>query len=226
MAVRSSDGVRLITKYPNRRLYDTETSRYITLEELAALIQEGVKIKVQDAREGTDLTRQVLTQVLLEEQERLDMLPVELLHLIIRAQGTAAQAPLTRFLSHSFTQFASLGDTLYRNVSDATHRTPGAEAAQAAMHQAAQAGAGFLKKMSEAFPQAVWPGAPTSERPPMTDKGASPPPPSPPPPPSEEKPSDDASREAQRSSPDADLHALRHQMDNLLKRLRGNDRTG
>jgi polyhydroxyalkanoate synthesis repressor PhaR len=95
---RSAEPV-LIKKYGNRRLYDTRRSRYITLGELAKIVQSGATVRVVDAAGGRDLTRQVLTQVILEGHEGLDTIPVELLHLIIRTQGTLEQAPFSALLS-------------------------------------------------------------------------------------------------------------------------------
>lgn len=75
----------IIKKYSNRRLYDTSTSSYVNLTQIADRIRQGHRIKVVDAKEGEDLTQQVLLQVLLEHQGGLEMLPVGLLHRIIRA---------------------------------------------------------------------------------------------------------------------------------------------
>lgn len=76
--------MRIIKKYSNRRLYDTEVSGYINLDGLAALIQAGTRVQVVDARSGEDLTRGVLMQVLLEVQGGLELMPVGLLHRMIR----------------------------------------------------------------------------------------------------------------------------------------------
>ncbi|MDP7114655.1 MAG: polyhydroxyalkanoate synthesis regulator DNA-binding domain-containing protein, partial [Myxococcota bacterium] len=84
----AAGGEILIKKYSNRRLYDTRRSRYITLDDLAGMIRDGATVKVVDANKGSDLTRLVLTQVILEEQDRIDLLPVDLLHHIIKVQGT------------------------------------------------------------------------------------------------------------------------------------------
>jgi polyhydroxyalkanoate synthesis repressor PhaR len=99
----------LIKKYSNRRLYDTRQSKYITLEELAAVVKTGTRVQVVDAKTGSDLTRQVLTQVILEQQDRLEMIPTELLHGIIRVQGTLQQAPLTAWLQQMTQQFSTGG---------------------------------------------------------------------------------------------------------------------
>ena len=113
----------LIKKYSNRRLYDTRISRYITLEELATTIREGARVRVVDAKTDADLTRQVLMQVILEEQDRLKLLPPELLHHVIRAQGTLQAAPLADFLSRSFAAFTSAGSGATAGLSDLAEQT-------------------------------------------------------------------------------------------------------
>lgn len=76
--------MRTIKKYSNRRLYDTDASRYVNLDELAALVRGGEDVRVVDAKSGDDLTRQVLVQIVMELQGGLDLFPVGLLHRIIR----------------------------------------------------------------------------------------------------------------------------------------------
>lgn len=74
----------LIKKYTNRRLYNTRDSKYVTLEELSGLVKKGHEVKVVDAKSGTDVTAFILTQIILEESKGNTLLPVSLLHLIIR----------------------------------------------------------------------------------------------------------------------------------------------
>lgn len=100
----------LIKKYGNRRLYDTRQSCYITLEDLAEIIREGTEVKVIEASTNRDLTRQVLTQVILEHQESLEMIPIELLHAIIKVRGTLEQAPFSAFLAAVTRQFIDAGN--------------------------------------------------------------------------------------------------------------------
>ncbi len=97
--IESEETAILVKKYSNRRLYDTKSSRYITLEDLARIVHDGADVRVIDAKDGRDLTRHVLTQVILERHERLDIIPAELLHGIIRAQGTQQQGPFSSVLS-------------------------------------------------------------------------------------------------------------------------------
>ncbi len=110
MSDTNANGPRLIKKYPNRRLYDTVKSTYITLEELAELVRSGERVQVMGAKSGDDLTRQVLTQVILEEKGRLELIPVELLHYVIQVQDTNMAAPFGGFLDQAFSQFHELGD--------------------------------------------------------------------------------------------------------------------
>lgn len=79
-----------IKKYGNRRLYDTEQSRYVNLEDLVSLIRDGGEIQVVDAKTNADLTREVLMQVLLEVQGGQALLPTGLLHRLIRYSGDNA----------------------------------------------------------------------------------------------------------------------------------------
>lgn len=107
----------VIKKYGNRRLYDTGQSAYITLDGLAQIIRGGATVQVVEASSEQDITRQVLTQVILDQQERLDLLPVELLHAIIRVQGTLEQAPLATYLSLFTRQFLENGTRWTRQMS-------------------------------------------------------------------------------------------------------------
>jgi polyhydroxyalkanoate synthesis repressor PhaR len=81
--------VLLIKKYGNRRLYDTEASRYITLEELARQIRDGIDVQVIDAKTGHDLTQSTLAQIILEGRGAAKLLPVPLLAQLIRMRDDA-----------------------------------------------------------------------------------------------------------------------------------------
>lgn len=116
-ALKGAGSPVLIKKYGNRRLYDTTQSRYITLDDLAKIIRSGAAIKVVEASTERDLTRQVLTQVILEQQEALDMFPIDLLQAIIRVQGTLEQAPFSAFLSVATRQFIQHGSLWTQQMS-------------------------------------------------------------------------------------------------------------
>lgn len=81
--------MRVIKKYSNRRLYDTSSSTYVNLDNLADIIRGGELVQIIDARSGADLTRAILMQVILEAQGALDLLPVGLLHRMIRLGGAS-----------------------------------------------------------------------------------------------------------------------------------------
>ncbi len=91
--------MRTIKKYGNRRLYDTEASSYINLQELADLIRSGVDIRVVSVTDGSELTRSVLLQVLLEVQGAAAILPSGMLHRVIRL---SEDGPLTKLVGQQF----------------------------------------------------------------------------------------------------------------------------
>ena len=97
---------RVIKKYPNRRLYDTEISSYITIEDVRQLIVDGEEFEVRDARSGDDLTRQVLLQIIAEhEQDGEPVLSTQLLSQIIRFYGDSLQGFMGNYLERSMQIF-------------------------------------------------------------------------------------------------------------------------
>ena len=93
---------RVIKKYSNRRLYDATASRHVTLEDLRKLIIGGAKIKVVDDKSGEDLTRQILLQIIAEqEQFGTPVLSTELLEAIVRFYGNPVQEVFTRYIEQS-----------------------------------------------------------------------------------------------------------------------------
>jgi len=92
----------VIKKYANRRLYNTDTSAYITLEHLAQLVRDGREFVVHDARTGEDITRQVLTQIIMEqEQDGAALLPVGFLRELIGLYGNSMQSLVPQYLEAS-----------------------------------------------------------------------------------------------------------------------------
>ena len=89
----------LVKKYGNRRLYDTTTSRYITLEELTERIRDGEEARVVDAKTEQDLTQATLTQVIIETRGAGHLLPVPLLHQLIRLKDDALAEFLGRYVT-------------------------------------------------------------------------------------------------------------------------------
>ncbi|KPF79915.1 polyhydroxyalkanoate biosynthesis repressor PhaR [alpha proteobacterium AAP81b] len=97
----------VIKKYANRRLYNTETSSYITLEHLAVMTREGRDFQVFDARSGEDITRGVLTQIVMEEEAGgKTMLPVNFLRQIIGMYGHSMQGLVPHYLEASMAAFS------------------------------------------------------------------------------------------------------------------------
>ncbi|ABK43678.1 polyhydroxyalkonate synthesis repressor, PhaR [Magnetococcus marinus MC-1] len=98
------DQPRIIKKYPNRRLYDTETSEFVTLEGIHKLVVEGIEFKVIDSKSGADVTRTILLQVIADEEEKGDpVFSTDFLTMIIRLYGGAMQSFTGDFLKQSIT---------------------------------------------------------------------------------------------------------------------------
>lgn len=103
----SNDDVRIIKKYPNRRLYDTAISSYITLADVKRLVLDGVDFQVVDAKSRDDLTRTILLQIISEEEEGGEpIFSSELLAQIIRSYGGNMQNLLTDYLEKSMDMWA------------------------------------------------------------------------------------------------------------------------
>ncbi len=98
--------IRIIKKYPNRRLYDTEISSYITLEEVRQLVVDGEEFEVRDAKTGDDLTRSVLLQIITEHEEHgQPMFTTQLLSQVIRFYGDSLQGFMGSYLEKSLQIF-------------------------------------------------------------------------------------------------------------------------
>lgn len=103
----------VIKKYANRRLYDTETSAYITLEDLCDRVKKGEEFVVTDAKTGQDLTRQVLAQIIFEQETKgFNMLPTDFLRSVIRFYDDGMQDVLTNYLEASMQGFMKNQDRL------------------------------------------------------------------------------------------------------------------
>lgn len=102
----SKDGPVIIKKYANRRLYNTQSSKYITLDYLAELTRKDVEFQVVDAKTGEDITHSVLTQIIMEEETGgQGMLPVNFLRQIIALYGDSMQGLVPQFLETSMDNF-------------------------------------------------------------------------------------------------------------------------
>ena len=104
-----SDQLRLIKKYPNRRLYDTTDSGYITLVDVKRMILDNVTFKVVDAKSNDDLTRQILLQIILEEESGgMPMFSSEMLTQLIRFYGHAMQGVMGSYLERNLQSFLQI----------------------------------------------------------------------------------------------------------------------
>ncbi|MCC6609110.1 MAG: polyhydroxyalkanoate synthesis repressor PhaR [Burkholderiales bacterium] len=104
-----SDSVRLIKKYPNRRLYDTQTSSYITLADVKELVLKHEQFQVVDAKSGEDLTRQILLQIILEEESTgSPMFSHDALTQLIRFYGNAMQGIMGNYLERNIQAFMEI----------------------------------------------------------------------------------------------------------------------
>jgi polyhydroxyalkanoate synthesis repressor PhaR len=106
-------GQRVIKKYPNRRLYDTDTSAYITLSEVKGLVMEGVPFVVLDAKSGEDLTRSILLQIILEEETAgVPLFSEQILANLIRFYGHAMQGFVGAYLEKNMQLFMDMQQKL------------------------------------------------------------------------------------------------------------------
>lgn len=96
----------IIKKYANRRLYDTETSSYVTLEDLCRMVKEDKPFVVRDAKTNEDLTRQILTQIILEQELKgVNIMPVDFLRDVIRTHDEQVSAMMQSYLETSMKMF-------------------------------------------------------------------------------------------------------------------------
>jgi len=139
----SGDGVVTIKKYANRRLYNTESSSYITLEHLAEMVRQKREFKVLDAKSGDDITHGVLTQIIMEEEARgTTMLPVNFLRQLIGLYGGSMQASVPQYLEASLEAFQKNRSQLTDAVAGALAVNPFAEMARRNMEMFAAAAGG------------------------------------------------------------------------------------
>jgi polyhydroxyalkanoate synthesis repressor PhaR len=97
------DEVIQIKRYPNRRLYSRDASKYVSLQDIEKLIQEGKTIEISDSQTGESLTRAILTQIILDRQpENISLFPVDMLHGIVRSNGLVTEF-LRDYFQHSLT---------------------------------------------------------------------------------------------------------------------------
>lgn len=181
-----------IKKYANRRLYHTGTSTYVTLEDLAQMIQKGEDFLVQDARTGEDITRAVLTQIIVEQEAKgTNLLPIAFLRQLIRFYGDSLQAVVPSYLDASMQQFASQQHTFRDQMTNAF--APGA--AFQAMQDSARRNMAVFEEAMRMFTPFVATGAAGG------------------------KPPEAAPAAAGSSPPSAEVEALRRELGEMQRRV-------
>jgi polyhydroxyalkanoate synthesis repressor PhaR len=144
-------GTVIIKKYANRRLYNTETSSYITLDHLAAMTREGRDFKVIDAKTEEDITHNVLTQIIMEEETRgQTMLPVSFLRQLIALYGDSMQSMVPQYLEASMDAFRRNQTQFRAAMEGAFAGGPFAEIAKRNMDMFEAAAKAFKLKNGEA----------------------------------------------------------------------------
>nr|WP_316629940.1 polyhydroxyalkanoate synthesis repressor PhaR [uncultured Brevundimonas sp.] len=139
----------VIKKYANRRLYNTRTSAYVTLEDLATMVREGVDFVVYDAKTNDDLTRQILTQIIFEEESRGEaLLPVQFLRQLIGFYGGQMQGVLPSYLEMSLANFGRQQEQFASQLS----RAFGTGAGASLMEDAARANIAMFERAMQMFP--------------------------------------------------------------------------
>ncbi len=147
----NESGTVIIKKYANRRLYDTETSSYITLELLSQMTREGRDFVVVDAKTGDDITHSVLTQIIMEEEQRGEnLLPVNFLRQLISLYGNSMQSMVPQYLEASMEAFRKNQQQFQQAMEGAFAGGPFAEIAKRNME--------MLNAAASAFSTGVKPG--------------------------------------------------------------------
>lgn len=148
----------VIKKYENRRLYDTASSRYVNLEDVTEMVREGEEVQVVDAKSGEDLTRVVLTQIIVEGAKDKDAgLPTDMLRQIIIASGRAQQQILTSYFRFALDLYLRAHQDLRERINGARTKTLGPlEAVQKFFGGAAAAGLPWaITRAKSAAPEAA-----------------------------------------------------------------------
>ncbi|MDI7864861.1 polyhydroxyalkanoate synthesis repressor PhaR [Rhizobiaceae bacterium n13] len=121
-----NDGQIVIKKYANRRLYNTGTSTYVTLDDLAVMVKKGEDFIVQDAKSGEDITHSVLTQIIFEQESKTGntLLPISFLRQLISYYGDQMQMVVPSFLEHSMQAFAQQQAQMREQIDRTFGETP------------------------------------------------------------------------------------------------------
>ena len=141
----------IIKKYANRRLYNTKSSSYITLDHLSKMTREGIDFRVVDAKTGSDITHQILTQIIMEEEASGEqMLPVNFLRQLIGMYGNSMQSMLPHYLEASMDSFRENQLKLRKAFEESMGTNPLARLAQQNIAMFQAAAAAFLPGVEQA----------------------------------------------------------------------------
>ncbi|MEP4378599.1 MAG: polyhydroxyalkanoate synthesis repressor PhaR [Alphaproteobacteria bacterium] len=114
----------IIKKYANRRLYNTSTSKYVTLDDLSQMVKDGTEFQVVDAKSGDNITRSVLTQIIFEEESKgQNLLPVSFLRQLIQFYGDSLQTMVPNYLEASMDAFSNNQERMRDYMQNAVGQT-------------------------------------------------------------------------------------------------------
>ena len=154
----NEDDAIIIKKYANRRLYNTQSSSYITLDDLARMTREGVDFQVLDAKTGNDITHAILTQIIMEEEASGEqMLPVNFLRQLISMYGNSMQAMMPMYLEATMENFRANQAKLQDSFKSSMPAEAFAKIAETNMAMFTAAASAFMPKTGGAKPAAVAP---------------------------------------------------------------------
>lgn len=185
-----TEGEIIIKKYANRRLYNTGTSTYVTLEDLEKMVKKGEEFLVQDAKTGEDITHSVLTQIIFEQESKTGntLLPISFLRQLISYYGDQMQMVVPTFLEHSMKTFTEQQTQMREQMAKAFGDTPLSKNLQAPMQLMEEQ----VRRNTEMFRQAVQMFSPFTGQPPAA---------------------------AQKKADSKDIDELKEQLRNLQSRL-------
>lgn len=204
----------LIKRYASRRLYNTESSDYVTLEEIARVIREGREVRIVDLKSGDDLTRQYLLQIIAEHESRGEnVLPIDVLTDLVRSYTAQAQSVVPQFLAASFEMLRDGQSKMLEQFSTLQHPI------------ASMPGFAEMQRQQQKFLRAMMAGWPVASSGPQGEddgagEGAQPAPPVPPARPA--APGDTAASPPadQRTAPDeTSMDDIRRQLSELQARI-------
>jgi polyhydroxyalkanoate synthesis repressor PhaR len=154
----------IIKKYANRRLYNTSSSSYITLEDLARMVRENIDFQVLDAKSGDDITHSILTQIIMDEEANGEqMLPVSFLRQLIGMYGNSMQAMMPSYLEASMANFRDNQSKIREAFEKGISATPFAAIHETNMAMMRAAADVFLPGMGKAKDKAAAPATETRD---------------------------------------------------------------